>query len=239
MKLQPLLLVATGILFGSCVIAINDTGASFGNLSSFSSHGTGPVHVGSGRLGVEKRETEAFQTVVARGSMDVKVTLAPDMARGSVEVLADDNLLEFVRTEVQNGTLFVDLEDGSYSSRRSMVIRVRTAHLNSIALEGSGDFQVEGLQEESFQVRLEGSGDVSVKGQAQRLAVDLEGSGDIDLGRLVAEEANVALEGSGDIRVHAKKRLTIAITGSGDVSYRGHPELSINVVGSGDVNAID
>lgn len=239
MKLHPLHLVAASLLLSACLITIDDTGTSFGTFSSFSSNGNGPMHVGSGHLGVEKRETEPFHAIISRGSMDVEVTLAPDLAVGKLELRGDDNLLEFLRTEVVDGTLILNLEQGSYRTHKPMLIRVRTAQLVSLALEGSGDTKVEGLVGPEFRVRLEGSGDVQAKGKVERLEVELRGSGDLDLGKLSAKTVSVDLEGSGDIRVHAKQTLDVNITGSGDVGYRGNPVVSLRAVGSGDLYSFD
>jgi len=240
MKLTPLLLVAACLFTGACIITIDDTGASMHGFSSFQSNGHGPHIRGSGHLASEERAVLPFSGVVMQGSLDVEIQVVTDLAEGKLEVEGDDNLLRYVRTEVHDGMLVIDLEDGSYSMKKPLVVRASTSRLALIELEGSGDISVTGLNNASFRVRLDGSGDIEARGLTQSLTVDLNGSGDINLANLEATEANISLDGSGDVRVFAKHKLGVDLKGSGDIGYRGHPKNSkITVKGSGDVYSFD
>lgn len=236
MKLTPTLAILIGLITGACIITIDDTGASMHGFSSFQVHGHGPRHVGSGHVATEMRTVAPFSELVMQGSLDAVVEVTPGLPEGHVEVEGEDNLLAYVRTDVRDGVLVIDLEDGSYSMKKPLVVRASTARLDRVELDGSGDISVRGLNNASFDVRLDGSGDIDAKGLTQDLTVCLEGSGDINLGQLEATEADVDLDGSGDIRVFAKHRLGVSLNGSGDVGHRGQPKTSkVSISGSGDV----
>src|SRR4026207_754687 len=62
---------------------------------------------GSGHIQTEKRNVGRFDGVQASGSMDIEVTNGDNV---SVEVEADDNILPYVITKVDNGLLDVYLK---------------------------------------------------------------------------------------------------------------------------------
>ena len=228
--------VALSLGISSCIITIDDTGASWH--SGFGSHnyqsGHGPTHKGSGNQAEDPRALTSFDRIELEGSLDIDVTVT-EGAEQSVVVSGEDNLLEFVRTEVRDGVLHVDLDSGSYTMNMPLVLHATLPGLHSVELEGSGDIAVRGLGGESFEVALSGSGDIAVSGRVQRLTASLHGSGDVDLASLEATEASVLLDGSGDIRVSASEHLSIELNGSGDIGYRGNPRVKMSMSGSGDV----
>src|SRR6478672_10502815 len=76
-------------------------------LSAKSSFGTFHVNFGGGTRGsghaqMENREVSDFNAIKASGAVNVEVTAQKDF---NVEVEADDNLLEHIKTETNGGTL--------------------------------------------------------------------------------------------------------------------------------------
>jgi len=223
---------------GSCIITIDDGGASWSSYSAFHSSGHGPERVGSGVTGTDERLLADVRAVELEGSLDVEVSVVPG-ATQMVAVVGDDNLLPHVRTEVSGGVLHVDLDSGSYHMKQPLRVVAILPELRSVSLEGSGDIVAWGVDSSAFEVSLEGSGDVKIIGRTGDLTAGLSGSGDVDLAGLRAGEASVELLGSGDIRVFAAEALSVRLEGSGDVGYKGSPEVQVQVKGSGDVYVFD
>jgi hypothetical protein len=183
----------------------------------------------------EVREVGRFDAIEVSGSFDVEVQVGESR---EVVVHADDNLLDHVRTEVDDGVLELRTKR-SIRPTRTILVRIGVPDLDAVSLGGSGDVDVRGVETRRFEVSLAGSGDIRVTGVADAAAVSLAGSGDVDLGRLSADRVEVSIAGSGDVAVRAADHLEVSIAGSGDVSYRGQPRVSVSRSGSGEVYARD
>ena len=225
-----LLLVSTT---SSCIIHITTDGVSgMTGLRRWShSKGSGPRVVGNGVRATEARQVDTFHALVLEGAIDVNVSVGDEHG---VSLSGDENLLSHVRTWVEDGALHVDMAEGSYSSRRALVLEASTAELRSVDLLASSDVDITGLRGD-FTGTLKGSGDLTASGAVDRLELRLSGSGDIDFERVQARECVVSVQGSGDVEVDASERLEATISGSGDLRYSGRPETSIQVRGSGSV----
>jgi hypothetical protein len=242
--------IAASLLATSCIITITDDGASIDTLASHFGPDSGKR--GSGVVSEEIRATSAFNSINLTGSIDVEAMAGQEL---QITVRGEDNLLEHVITEVRDGVLHVELESGSYNFRKRMVVRVQVPELDSVQLYGSGDFIVQGIARDQFDVTLRGSGDMVVKGlstkqlrvnldgsgdilisgKTQQLTASLRGSGDMNLSGLDAALVNTTLAGSGEIRVHASEALNVTLAGSGEVGYSGQPVVTKTTAGSGEV----
>lgn len=207
-------------------------GASCSHHISFSS-GIGPRYTGSGDFGTLARELPSFRHIESLGSIDVVARVGESR---SLEITGDDNLLQHVITEVENGRLTVSLENGSYEMNRPMTVTVSTPELESLEIRGSGDAHITGLERGSLELSVLGSGDVDAQGQVDRLEATIRGSGDMELRELRARAAEISVMGSGDLTVFAEERLSATVHGSGDIDVWGSPaDREIVVHGSGSV----
>lgn len=179
-------------------------------------------------------------------------------AEQAVTVEMEENLVEYLNTEVRGGKWRIkfdrnvrnrrpvkvyltvrDLREVSVSGSGSIVGENTFTDLSDvdIGVSGSGDIQLD-LEGRELDVSVSGSGDITLGGKADRVSVGVSGSGDIRCDELVAATGNVRISGSGDVTIHATEELQIRISGSGDVAYKGTPRLSAKSSGSGDVTAM-
>lgn len=190
---------------------------------------------GSGDIVEEKREVEDFNQINLDCSIDIHVKIGEPR---SLTVIGDDNLLEYVVTEVaERGTLFVDL-DRSISTRRGIHLEITIPNLETLEIDGSGDVDIEGLHSERFRVDIDGSGDVDVRGTAKNVEIIIDGSGDVTFDELDAEFIEIDSDGSGDIKLSGKaQRVEFNTHGSGDVNARRLTTIDayVQTSGSGDV----
>lgn len=194
-----------------------------------------PEHQGSGVARTEPRAVSGFKRIEIQGSADVVAAIGPAT---EVAITADDNLLQFVRTEVSGDTLVIDMQDGNYDFDVDLVVHVVTPELESVKIEGSADVDLTGLHGQILAIDIQGSGAVKATGSVDRLAVSISGSGDMNLFDLQAREARVEISGSGDVEVFASEKLEAHVSGSGDVRYRGEPKsCHTRVDGSGSVSS--
>jgi hypothetical protein len=196
--------------------------------------GLGQHVTGSGVSKTQVREATDFDRVVSKGSADVQIEFG---SPASIEVTADDNVIDKVTTEVSGSTLTIGTE-GSFSTRVGLRVKVRTPRLLEVSVQGSGNVFAGPINSSTFETTLSGSGNVVVEGSAQDVQATVNGSGDINLKGLKATSARALINGSGDIVTNASEKVRGEIRGSGEISYFGNPRsVERSIHGSGSIAA--
>jgi len=218
----------------------------------------GKVVNGNGHITSQNRNVSNFSELSVVGDVDVYYTAGPN---SSVRVEADDNLMEYIETEMDGTTLSIGTKDNyNLRSSKPLKVYVTAPNINDLEVTGSGNFvaqskltadrdmkiEVTGSGEvtatiDAPKVRAEisGSGDVKLSGNTRQLDAEINGSGNIRCFDLLSEETRVEISGSGDAEVFASKRLNLEINGSGGIAYKGTPSISQSVNGSGSVRKAD
>ena len=190
---------------------------------------------GSGIAATQTRDVPGFQGIDLAGSNNVVVRVGD---KQSVVVRADDNLINRVTTEVQQGNLVIGQTPGNFTTKVPMRVLVSVPSLNVLTLSGSGNMVVQGINAHDLVVMLSGSGKLSGSGSATNLGVTILGSGSALFGRLAAAEVQATVSGSGNVFVNATKSLDAAVPGSGSIIYAGNPaEVTKSVTGAGSITA--
>jgi hypothetical protein len=211
---------------------------------------------GNGKVTTVQRSTSDYSGIKCAGFMDFK--LIPG-AEGAITINAESNLIEYIITEVKNGTLIVKVENSinlKPSKNKPILITIPYESVDNVSLSGSGDIWNEGsLVSNNFDTSLSGSGDVVLKISASKAKASVSGSGDLTLTgsatKLIASvtgsgdfhgfdldsiDVDVSVTGSGDADVNCSGALKARVTGSGDIEYRGKPTREDSkVVGSGSI----
>lgn len=172
---------------------------------------------GSGNMIVESRAVSNFDRVDLSGG-DLTITQGE---AESLTVETDDNLMRYVKTDVRNGTLYLD-EDSrqlGFSSPTRLVFTLQVKDLTGLSLSGSGSVEAATIA-------------------TDRLDIDVSGSGNINAGDLHSDVVDVRVSGSGETTVWAVETLDVNLSGSGDVRYYGEPRINSSKSGSGTVNSL-
>jgi len=213
--------------------------------------------VGSGNVVSENYDLSGFESVTVQDGVNLIVTQGDVY---SVEIMADDNVLELLEVEVtERGSLEVGLEDFVWlSDAEPIMLHVTMPEVTTLSVEGSGGIESVGLIEserlilrifgsgdisvqaraDELSSRILGSGDISVSGIADEYDVTIEGSGSVDAFSLIAKDVSASIFGSGDMELYATETLDVTIDGSGDVRYKGSAVVSQDIGGSGSVVAV-
>ncbi|MAW95556.1 MULTISPECIES: head GIN domain-containing protein [unclassified Leeuwenhoekiella] len=213
---------------------------------------------GNGNEVTRERQVGSFNEIDVAGSFDVYLVAGSE---GTVSVEAEENLQEYIITEVKGDKLKIHTKDG-YSLRTSrnkgIVITVPFRDIEKVSLAGSGDIMTKDpinaqnfrcalagsgdmvleVNAQDVRASLAGSGDLVVKGSTQQVELEVAGSGDLDASDLKSKDATARVSGSGDINLNCDGgTLKANVAGSGDIRYTGKPEkVNSNVVGSGSVS---
>jgi hypothetical protein len=195
---------------------------------------TGCIGVDAGPTTTQTRDVDAFTRLKAEDEVDVNLHVGESR---HVRVRAGEKVIDDIRTDVRDGTLYVSYDGPSIREGR-LLVEVSAPAVDALAITGAADVRVDGLAADAFDIRVSGAGDVEATGRVQRLEVDISGAGDADLADLRAAEARVELSGSGDADVRASDRLDAEVSGAGDLAYRGAPAVNQDVTGSGEIERI-
>ncbi len=211
---------------------------------------------GSGNIVTEQRSVGEFTEVVFEGEGRVTVAFTDGE---SLEIEADDNLLDHLEAEVRDDRLVIKTGSGiDIDPSRAPVYRVTVRTLRRVELRGVGSIELDPwatdqatieltgvgdidcplLETNLLDVRIEGVGSVTVEGTARRLTADLTGTGNLEAGDLSTVDADVRSTGVGNTTVWVSGSLTVEVTGVGDVSYYGSPSVEPSVEGLGSLESL-
>lgn len=205
-----------------------------------------------------ERNTGDYDGIAVSGWFDVDLV---DGNEGNITLEGEENLLEYIITEVKDGKLVIKTEKGvnlkSSSWKSGIRVTVPVESINSVTMSGSGDIvgkttlktnkfstSMSGsgditldIEADSMNATMSGSGDIKLSGKATDFEATISGSGDIEAYDLEADNVYATISGSADIQVTANKSIKARVSGSGDISYRGNPEkVDTKTAGSGDIS---
>ncbi len=188
--------------------------------------------IGSGHTISEIRNVNYFNEVSSEGTFSVTITIGDEQ---TVEIIADNNIMRNVRTDVVNGKLKLHLADGNYNNVH-LEAHITVLDLKEIENAGAGDMRIyNNTGAEIFKAINSGSANIYLEGSCDNLDILNEGSGNIFGFNMLAENCTIKIKGSGEVEVSCESNLDVKIEGSGSVYYRGNPSIDVNISGSGEV----
>lgn len=218
-----------------------------------------PCVEGTGEVINEKRAILSFTEIELRCDAEVEMNYQPKTRVFSVIVEAQENLMPFIITRVEDGKLIVDTEQCIKSADKvKMTLPVTRIEglLNSgsgkifssgmfgaddieVVNEGSGHIEV-GIKGDECEIYNYGSGNIIINGFCEKLKALNSGSGDLELRELLSNEARVKNEGSGLLTFWAEDNADMELTGSGSIGYKGYPpKIKQDENGSGNIYRLD
>ena len=214
---------------------------------------------GSGNLITESRSISNIDRVDLGGSGKLIITQGGEE---SLTVETDDNMMQYVSTEVRDGTLYLGFEGRDSKGQSISPTRLRftltvkgltgigvsgsgditTASLDTDRLEvnigGSGNVQVDSLTAREVEVGIGGNGNVDLAGEVTGQDISINGSGKYDAENLRSETVKINIGGSGNATVWATESLDASVGGSGSVEYYGNPQTSLSGSGVGKIKGL-
>ncbi len=211
---------------------------------------------GVGEIVPETRSLEPFDEIELNGMINATFRQIKSAEVDKVVVSAQENLLPYVKTRVEDGLLIIEIEE-SIKTDKDVIVEIYGGSFRSLVNTGSGDLKSDGkikvqklyvenngsgdvfleLETKSLEAELNGSGDISFSGSTDYLEVESNGSGDFNSKEMRSFEVEIETNGSGDASFFVKESLDVEINGSGDVFYKGKPELSKSLNGTGSIKA--
>lgn len=208
---------------------------------------------GNGHLTNETRHVNNTSKINVTGDMNVFV----DARSPAVKVEGDENIIQYIETEVNGGWLEIKTRDHiNINSSNPVKVYVTATDISDLKVNGSGNitcnskfssgnnmsFSITGsgnitadVNTPAVDAGITGSGNMYIKGESRNVDINITGSGNYDSPNLKAENAEVKISGSGDANLFADINLKATIAGSGDIKYRGNTAVEKHIAGSGSV----
>ena len=188
---------------------------------------------GSGVSATEVRDVADFERIQLSGVGKVSIRFGE---QPSVAVTTDDNLLEYLKTDVVDGVLKIRFTE-NINAKSKIEFDIIATELVGLSCSGSGSFEIEGLDGDTFQLTMSGATSGRADGKVQSLGVNLSGAGSLDLKELEATSAKVRVSGAGSVSVYADSKFDGSVSGVGAIDVYGEPEdVSRSVSGVGKIN---
>ena len=226
MKTNVLKLIVSGF-FLTAVLTACEINCGSGNL--------GPLTrvSGSGNVVTETRTVSGFDGVTVNGAGNV---LVDQTGTESLTITTDDNLLQYITTEVRGGKLVIEFKPGLIFDRvKELTFNIGAKNLSSVEADGAANVQGKNIATEKLSVKLNGASAITLSGTATEQDVVLDGVGAYNGAELASQRAQVTDDGMGAAVVRVSDKLDANVNGLGGIEYIGNPQVTKSVSGPGTV----
>jgi len=195
---------------------------------------------GNGHVTKITRPVELFDGVKASAGINVYLFQGNEE---KVVVEADENLLEFIKTEVKGSTLHCYI-DGNIHFSTEMNVYVNYKMLNKIdASSGSDVYGETTIKTETLDIEVSSGADVKVEVEAQKIYCDVNSGSDatikgnaghfkgsassgadIKAQDLKVATCDVSASSAGDIKITVSESIDADASSGGDITYYGNPK---------------
>lgn len=196
---------------------------------------------GNGKVVTKERKIESFTGI--RVSTGIDVYLKQGNSE-TISVEADDNIQDYILTEVRGGVLNVFTEVSIRDAERRRVYvtmkeitSVRTSSAGDVfgespikcdrlelSASSAGNIKLE-VSANDIKLNISSSGDITLNGEARILEADLSSAGSLRAYDLNVKEADVSVSSAGDANINVSERLTARASSAGDINYQGNPKF--------------
>jgi len=195
---------------------------------------------GNNQVVKKERDAGNFSGLRVSSGIDVYLKQTDDE---SIVVEADENLHEYIQTEIRDGILNVYTEANIREAEMKRVY-VTMRDINSLKTTSAGDIigetpvKTEKLElsassagdiklevyAKEIEANISSSGDVTLTGEVDILDATLSSAGDLNAFGLEVREAEVFASSAGDADISVSERLRARASSAGDINYRGNPK---------------
>ncbi len=208
---------------------------------------------GDGNVITEYHEINDFHGIKASSGLNVFVEFG--VMDNVVEVIADENLHEYISIEVNNGILKITSKR-SIRRAASKDVFVKAGALDKIdvssaaeligentlitedielGISSAGDLDLD-LESGTVHVDVSSSGSAYLRGSARKLIADVSSAGDLNASGFIVEEADIDASSAADARIHVTKKIRARASSAGSVRYEGDPaERNVESSSAGNV----
>lgn len=188
---------------------------------------------GSGTSKTEQRNVTGFSEIKAGGAVNLEVDAGKEFI---VSVEADDNLLQYIKTEVNGNTLKI-YSEGNISPTAKLNVKISMPVLEGLDISGASDAKVMNVKADSLELKASGASEINIVGEANELKAEASGASEINAENLRTQSAEVDANGASSAIVSATDELNVDASGASKISYTGEPKnIKQNASGASSIN---
>jgi hypothetical protein len=176
--------------------------------------GHGRRVTGSGEIRSDEVYVDDFTSIDLQNVSNVYVEIGEEP---KVVFTAYENILPLMEADVVGHELVLRYNrDVNVNCDKNPRVDITVPALEKVTLNGVGNFNLNGPEQESIEIELNGVGDVAAF-------------------ELPVYNADIEINGNGNVEISALEMLEVDIDGMGNVYYQGDPEIDADIDGLGDV----
>jgi len=187
---------------------------------------------GSGDFVMQSYDLTGFDELEISGSFDAVVEIGDTY---SIEVLVDDNLLDYVDVRVRGDELKVGLESGVSTRNGTFEVNISMPEMVALSVSGASDVVVDGIDEDELELDISGSTDVLIEGESKNVVLDASGSSDVDIRLAGVDEVIVDLSGASSAAFSSANTVNGELSGASDLWVPSSAVVSVETSGASDV----
>lgn len=172
---------------------------------------------GSGNSRTEVRNVSGFEGIRTGGAVNIEVSVQKDF---KVEVEADDNLLEHVKTETSGSTLRIYTE-GNISPKSRINVKISMPEINELEISGASNAIISNVKSDSIKIEANGASKIKIDGEAKNLELEVSGASKVEAEDLKVERADVDASGASKVTVSPINELKADASGASSIYYTG------------------
>lgn len=189
---------------------------------------------GNGHVVSEDRAVPNFTKLEVDGAFTINwVSGGPKLT-----IRTDQNLLEYIRTDVSDDRLHIEWVK-PLKGTRGIKIDVATPVLSHVTLNGAVRLVASNLSGPEFFLEANGASRVALNGNVNAMSGEMNGASRLDAESLTTRAVELSISGAGRAAVNASEVLKVSISGAGNVTYSGNPAISKEISGAGSVKHRD
>jgi len=208
---------------------------------------------GNGKVVKQVREITGFSGLKVATGIDAVISQGD---KESLTVEADENLLDYIKTEVVDGKLKI-YSDKNIRNAKAKKVTIEFKKLNSIDISSAGN--VEGnntlitdeldiemssagdltlsLEADKLEISISSAGDAKLSGKVNTFKADLSSAGDLNAYELEAKTGDISVSSAGSAGVFITEEASFQCSSAGSINYKGEPRLkNVSTSSAGSVN---
>lgn len=214
---------------------------------------------GDGKVATRTIEVDDYNEIRINGVMEFNYTQT-EVPSGVVEITLDENLYQYLQTEVKNRVLSISFKGAKVDQVTRFVVKADSKWLKEARVEGNANMILhtpltgdelevrananslvqlkEPVTTGSLRLKITGSGNiVADRIETEKLVCDLDGSGSITLKNGKAPKGEYSIVGGSDLHAYGMEvaDLSCKMTGSGLAEITATTNLRASIMGKGNI----
>ena len=209
---------------------------------------------GDGNVTTENRSISSFNSIQVSSALKVIYTQSSEY---KLEVVADDNLIGYIKTEINGDELQIDIKDQKCFKKITQAeIHVSGPTINRIEVSGASIFETaNSIISPGLTMEISGASKININGQLAMVTAKLSGASKADLAgnsnliniessgasefnsnNLIANSAFINFSGASFGNIYVHSALNATLSGASKLNYYGNPTVNSNLSGASSIN---